>query len=72
MTCFLEYEEPNTVVVNDLVYLRGSDGQWTLKKSAYRKLRLSVTWVSDELAAAGMSITFQRSDRMVTLAGQKN
>jgi SAM-dependent methyltransferase len=72
MTCFLEYEGPNTVVVNDLVYLRGRDGQWSLNKGAYRKLRLAVTWVRDELAAAGMSITYQRSDRMVVLAAQKS
>jgi SAM-dependent methyltransferase len=72
MTCFLEYEGPNTVVVNDLVYSRGRDGQWSLNKSAYRKLRLAVSWVRDELVAAGMSITHQRSERMVMLAAQKS
>lgn len=71
MTCFLEYEGPNTVVVNDLVYLRSGDGQWGLSKSAYRKLRLAVAWVRDELSAAGLSIKYQRSDRMVMLAAQR-
>jgi SAM-dependent methyltransferase len=72
MTCFLEYEGPDTVVVNDLVYLRSRDGQWSLHKSAYRKLRLAVNWVCNELAVAGMSVTYQRSDRMVVLAAQKS
>lgn len=71
MTCFLEYEGPDTVVVNDLVYVRSPGGQWALRKSAYRKLRLAVAWVRDELAAAGMSVTYQRSDRMVLLAAQR-
>ena len=71
MTCFLEYEGPNTVIVNDLVYLRSRDGQWSLSKSAYRKLRLAVSWVRDELTAAGLSIMYQRSARMLTLTAQK-
>lgn len=71
MTCFLEYEGPDTVVVNDLVYVRSPDGRWTLHKSAYRKLRLAVSWVGKELAAAGMSVLFQDSRRMVTLAARK-
>ena len=71
MTCFLEYEGPNTVIVNDLVYLRSRDGQWSLNKSSYRKLRLAVTSVRDALATAGLSITYQHSDRMVMLAAQK-
>jgi SAM-dependent methyltransferase len=71
MTCFLEYEGPDTVVVTDLVYLRRGDGQWSLHKSAYRKLRLAVDWVREELTAAGMSLVYQRSDRMVVLVAQK-
>jgi len=72
MTCFLEYEGLDTVVVNDLIYVRSHGGQWVLNKSAYRKLRLGVSWVCDELAAAGMSITYQRSDRMMVLAARKS
>lgn len=72
MTCFLEYEGPDTVVVNDLVYVRGENAQWTLSKGAYRKLRLGADWVREELAAAGMSITHQRCDRMVVLAARKD
>jgi SAM-dependent methyltransferase len=37
MTCFLEYEDADSVVVNDLVYTR-SETSWTLEKSSYRKL----------------------------------
>lgn len=71
MTCFLEYEGPDTVVVNDLVYLRNGDGQWSLRKSAYRKLRLAITWVRDELSAADLSIKYQRSDSMIMLAANR-
>ncbi len=54
MTCFLEYE-PGTVVVHDLVHVR--DGAaWTLHKSSYRKLRLAVSWVVQELAGAGLRV----------------
>jgi SAM-dependent methyltransferase len=72
MTCFLEYEGPGTVIVNDLVYSRIPGGQWKFERSAYRKLRLAVDWVRDELAAGGMSVKYQRLDRMVVLAAQKN
>ncbi|MGB7413337.1 MAG: class I SAM-dependent methyltransferase [Thermosynechococcaceae cyanobacterium] len=53
LTCFLEYE-PDTVKVHDLVYLQ-TDGAWRLKKSFYRKLRLSPIWVKDHLISAGFS-----------------
>lgn len=54
MTCFLEYE-PNTVIVHDLIYMRQGQG-WELRKSAYRKLRLSLAWVGSELKAQGFEI----------------
>jgi len=57
MTCFLEYENSETVVVHDLVHTRAADG-WQLKKSSYRKLRLAVDWVLRELAAKGFSVQF--------------
>jgi hypothetical protein len=47
MTCFLEYE-PETVIVHDLIHVREGEG-WTLHKSAYRKLRLSLAWVEMKL-----------------------
>jgi SAM-dependent methyltransferase len=54
MMCFLEYE-PDTVVVHDLIYIRQGEG-WDLRKSYYRKLRLSVAWVLSQLEAQGFSV----------------
>lgn len=55
MTCFLEYESAESVVVHDLVYLR--DGAaWSLSKSSYRKLRLAVNWLVQELNAVGFVV----------------
>jgi SAM-dependent methyltransferase len=71
MTCFLEYEGPDTVIVTDLVHVRGGDGKWSLQKSSYRKLRLSVGWVLGELAAAGLKVVFQRADRLAVLAATR-
>jgi SAM-dependent methyltransferase len=57
MTCFLEYE-PDTVVVHDLIYMRQGEG-WELRKSAYRKLRLSHGWVQSQLEAQGFEVLSQ-------------
>ncbi len=54
-TCFLEYE-PETVKVHDIVYQK-SDKGWSLSKSFYRKLRLSETWVNEQLSLSGFSKT---------------
>ncbi|MEW6639452.1 MAG: class I SAM-dependent methyltransferase [Pseudomonadota bacterium] len=54
MTCMLEYE-PETVVVNDLVHVREGE-RWTLRKSSYRKLRLSPAALVAELAGLGLAI----------------
>jgi SAM-dependent methyltransferase len=54
MTCFLEYE-PETVVVHDLVHTREAAG-WTLHKSRYRKLRLPIAWVKEQLETAGLTV----------------
>jgi len=71
MTCFLEYETPETVVVHDLVNLRDGDGNWTLHKSSYRKLRLPAKWVMAELSASGLSISRQSESRMVAIAATR-
>ncbi len=52
-TCFLEYE-PETVKVHDIVYQKSGD-VWKLSKSFYRKLRLSETWVCEQLSQSGFS-----------------
>jgi SAM-dependent methyltransferase len=71
MTCFLEYSNPDTVVVNDLVHVRNGAGQWILHKSSYQKLRLPLEWVGVQLAAAGLSIVLQLTARMVTMVAVK-
>ncbi len=59
MTCFLEYE-PDCVVVHDLISVR-TNGAWRLRKSSYRKLRLAVEWVSEQLTEAGLAIEHRES-----------
>jgi SAM-dependent methyltransferase len=71
MTCFLEYETLETVVVHDLIDVRDDDGHWTLHKSSYRKLRLAVEWVIGELIASGFSISKRTEDGMVTIAAER-
>jgi SAM-dependent methyltransferase len=55
MTCFLEYESPESVIVHDLLHTRQEIG-WSLSKSSYRKLRLSVEWLVQELTNSGLVI----------------
>jgi SAM-dependent methyltransferase len=52
-TCFLEYE-PETVKVHDIVYKKNNE-KWYLKKSFYRKLRLSKDWVDSQLCSVGFN-----------------
>jgi SAM-dependent methyltransferase len=52
MTCFLEFENADSVVIHDLVHVRQGVG-WSLNKSSYKKLRLGVEWVSEQLSKAG-------------------
>lgn len=55
MLCVLDYDEPETVTVNDLIYIRGAEG-WQLAKSSYPKLRLAPDWVCDRLTCAGLDV----------------
>ena len=71
MTCFLEYETAENVVVHDLLNLRGDDGNWTLHKSSYKKLRLPAEWVIAELSASGLSISGRSEGRMITIAADR-
>jgi SAM-dependent methyltransferase len=71
MTCFLEFENAESVVVHDLVYVRQDKG-WSLNKSSYRKLRLGVDWVCQELTKAGFTVISQDSSgRLIGLAAVK-
>ncbi len=71
MTCFLEFENPDSVVVHDLVHVRHDSG-WSLNKSSYKKLRLGITWVRAELSTAGFQILSEDlSGRLIGLAAVK-
>jgi 2-polyprenyl-3-methyl-5-hydroxy-6-metoxy-1,4-benzoquinol methylase len=64
MTCFLEYETPETVRVTDLIYTREATG-WKLEKSSYMKRRLSAEWVAQALSEAGfINITTGMAGRL--------
>jgi hypothetical protein len=69
-TCFLEYETQH-VKVHDIVYEKISD-QWKMKKSAFRKLRISPQWVKDILVMLGYKIaTFDIHMGIVTIVARK-
>jgi SAM-dependent methyltransferase len=71
MTCFLEFENADSVVVHDLVHMRQDSG-WSLNKSSYRKLRLGIEWVRDELSKAGFDLLSEDlSGRLIGLAAVK-
>jgi hypothetical protein len=54
MTCFLEYK-PDFVLVHDLIYQKNGN-EWELKKSAYKKVRISVATVKNLLEEANFDI----------------
>jgi hypothetical protein len=70
MTCFLEFDRPESVMVHDLVYRR--DGaRWALEKSCYRKLRLAVGWMLQAMTDAGFAVERGRAGRLIRLVGRK-
>jgi SAM-dependent methyltransferase len=71
MTCFLEFEGPDTVRVHDLIHVQGPTG-WKLEKSSYAKLRLSPTWVTQHLLNAGFSISSEKpAGRLLLIVAKK-
>jgi SAM-dependent methyltransferase len=71
MTCFLEFENAESVVVHDLVHMRQDSG-WSLNKSSYRKLRLGIDWIREELSGAGFDLLSEDlSGRLIGLAALK-
>ena len=69
-TCFLEYEKKH-VKVHDILYER-ADHQWTLKKSFFRKLRISSQWVKECLLKAGFNVEkFDIENGMTTIMARK-
>jgi SAM-dependent methyltransferase len=79
MTCFLEYDSPDTVQVHDLIYTRQPETQdtaqppaWTLNKSSYPKLRLSPQFLAAQLAQIGFKVHPQSTaGRLLLLAATK-
>lgn len=69
MATFLEYQ-PEHVVVNDMVFQQAS-GQWELKKSAYRKLRVDPQRLTSRLGELGYREPRYSIERgLVTLLAQ--
>ena len=56
-TCFLEYEK-DTVKVHDIIYEK-MNSQWLLKKSFFRKLRISPDWTRNHLQSLGFELEFE-------------
>jgi len=54
LTCFLEYDDDG-VTVHDILHERHGTG-WRQRVSAYRKLRLSPEWVTQELEVKGFKV----------------
>ncbi|MTJ79456.1 MAG: class I SAM-dependent methyltransferase [Telmatospirillum sp.] len=65
MTCFLDYEA-EAVVVHDLIHVR-DNGEWTLHKSSYRKLRLPVHWVRDRMTGCGLILRHEETVKGMTI-----
>jgi SAM-dependent methyltransferase len=70
MTCFLEFDRPESVMVHDLVYLRDG-GRWVLEKSCYRKLRLGVEWLEGVIREVGFEVERGVAGRLIRLVGKK-
>ncbi len=53
-TCFLEFEK-NHVKVHDIVHVK-TDDRWHMKKSFYRKLRISMQWTKECLLRTSFKV----------------
>jgi SAM-dependent methyltransferase len=70
MTCFLEFDQPESALVHDLVYRR-EGALWKLEKSSYRKLRLPAKWLEDAMTSAGFEANRGQAGRLIRLVGRK-
>lgn len=69
-TCFLEYERRH-VRVHDIIYEK-INNQWKLRKSFFRKLRISPNWLRKKLLEIGFNVeTFKAHGGMVTVIARK-
>ena len=65
-TCFLEYEKMH-VKVHDIIYEK-TGNRWVMKKSWFRKLRISPQWMRDCLRTAGFIVeNLDINNGMVTI-----
>jgi SAM-dependent methyltransferase len=71
MTCVLEFETDH-VVINDLIYVR-EGASWSLHKSSFRKIRLSVEDVVADLRLLGFSVELNKmlANGMQAIAAMK-
>jgi ubiquinone/menaquinone biosynthesis C-methylase UbiE len=69
-TCFLEFEKKQ-VKVHDILY-EAADNKWNIKKSFYRKLRISEQWTNECLRDAGFTIEkCDNQNGMLTILARK-
>ena len=69
-TCFLEYEKCH-VKVHDIFYEK-IDDQWKMKKSFFRKLRISSQWAKECLLKAGFKVEkYDIENGMITMIARK-
>ncbi len=69
-SCFLEFEGDHAIV-HDLLYTRGAAG-WELKKSFYKKLRISPSWVMLVLESIPFRTASLREERgLATIIAEK-
>ncbi len=57
MTTFLEFTG-NHLVVNDIIYTKGSTG-WSVEKGSYKKLRIGAEWAARQLERRGFRIMWE-------------
>jgi len=70
MTCFLEFDRDESLIVHDLVYTKEAAG-WRFEKSSYRKLRLSAEWLEDAMTTDGFEVNRGMAGRLVRIIGKK-
>ncbi len=61
MTCFVE-NDGERIIVHDVLHER-RDGEWTMRVSAYPKLRLAPAFIAQTLSRAGLAVTVQAGPR---------
>jgi SAM-dependent methyltransferase len=69
-TCFLEYDKTH-VKVHDILYEK-TDDRWKMKKSFFRKLRISPQWIRKYLMNVGFKVeTYDIENGMITIIARK-